>query len=106
MLAGILSPTAPEKPQNITGAFVNSTSISVSWAPPPDDGHNGIIRRYIIRYSQVDRSGSATVSTTDLSVVIGGLDEYTLYEVNVSAVTVEEGQSNTVLVRTDSDGEL
>ena len=33
-----------------------------------------------------------------------GLDEYTLYEVQVSAVTVAEGPPASVQVRTDSDG--
>ena len=45
-----------------------------------------------------------TDSTTGLSIDITGLDEYTLYEVNVSAVTIGEGPSDSVQVRTDSDG--
>lgn len=39
-----------------------------------------------------------------LSVTVTGLDEYTLYEVQVSAVTVAEGPPASVQVRTDSDG--
>ena len=44
------------------------------------------------------------MNTSGLSVVITGLDEFTLYEVRVSAVTVEEGPQAVVPVRTDSDG--
>ena len=96
-----------EPPQNISGTFINSTSIIVTWAPPPISSHNGMIRHYILRYSLVtDLSDVQSVNTSGLSVVIGGLERYTEYEVSVSAVTVEEGVSNSVIVRTDSDGKL
>ena len=100
--------TAPvSPPQMLTGDFINSTSIQVTWAPPPEDDVNGIIREYIVRYSLVDGpSAETSLSTNETSVVIAELDEYTLYEVSVSAVTVAEGPADSVQVRTDSDGEL
>ena len=100
------TPVAPsEPPQNINGTFINSTSIQVSWTPPPISSHNGIIRHYIIRYSEVnDDSSVQTMNTSDRSIEIGGLGKFTEYEVNVSAVTVREGPFNSIVVRTDSDG--
>lgn len=94
-----------EPPQNVSGTFINSTSIIVTWAPPPVSSHNGIIRHYIIRYSLVtDSSDVQSVNTSELSIMIGDLERYTEYMVSVSAVTVEEGVSSLVIVRTDSDG--
>ena len=92
----------------INGTFVNSTSIQVTWAPPPDDNVNGIVREYIVRYSRVDDppAGVTSLSTNETNAVIVGLDKYTLYEVSVSAMTVAEGPAGSVQVRTDSDGEL
>ena len=94
-----------EPPQNISGTFINSTSIRVSWTPPPISSHNGMIRHYIIRYSEAnDDSSIQTMNTSDLSIEIGGLGKFTEYEVSVSAVTVREGPFNSIVVRTDSDG--
>ena len=45
------------------------------------------------------------MNTSDLSVIIGGLEIYTEYNVTVSAVTILEGPSASMIVRTDSDGE-
>lgn len=42
--------------------------------------------------------------TSDLEIVIAGLNKYTLYQVVVSAVTIAEGPAASVSVRTDSDG--
>ena len=94
--------TAPDEPPQITdGSFVNSTSIQVSWEPLLEENLNGMLRNYIIR---INDSVSQNMTTNDLSITIAGLDKYTLYEVQVSAVTVAEGPSASVLVRTDSDG--
>ena len=60
-----------------------------------------MIRSYIIRVNDLDIQ---ILITGVLSVTVTGLDEYTLYEVQVSAVTVAEGPPASVQVRTDSDG--
>lgn len=46
-LPSLLAPSAP--PQQVTVLTVgnqNSTSISISWDPPPPDHQNGIIQEY------------------------------------------------------------
>ena len=97
-----------EPPQNVVGSFINSTSLLVNWTTPTETSHNGIIRNYIIRYSRSEMVDSdvLTVNSIGLSVVIVDLDEYTLYNVSVSAVTVADGPPASIQVRTDSDGEL
>ena len=40
----IIAPSAP--PRNVDVQVINSTSIEVSWSPPPDNDQNGIIIGY------------------------------------------------------------
>ncbi|XP_054610309.1 roundabout homolog 2-like isoform X2 [Dunckerocampus dactyliophorus] len=84
------APSAP--PQQVAVLPVgtsNSTSISVSWDPPPADQQNGIIQEYKIwclanetRF-HVNKSVDATIR----SVVVGGLQAGTQYRVEVAAGT-------------------
>ncbi|XP_058483526.1 roundabout homolog 2-like isoform X3 [Solea solea] len=84
------APSAP--PQQVTVLTVgshNSTSISVSWDPPPSDQQNGIIQEYKIwclanetRF-HVNKSVDATIR----SVVVGGLQSGVQYRVEVAAGT-------------------
>nr|XP_020454428.1 roundabout homolog 2-like isoform X2 [Monopterus albus] len=84
------APSAP--PQQVTVLTVgshNSTSISVSWDPPPSDQQNGIIQEYKIwclanetRF-HVNKSVDATIR----SVVVGGLQTGVQYHVEVAAGT-------------------
>ncbi|XP_072769921.1 roundabout homolog 2-like isoform X3 [Nerophis lumbriciformis] len=84
------APSAP--PQQVAVLTVgtnNSSSISVSWDPPPTDQQNGIIQEYKIwclanetRF-HVNKSVDATIR----SVVLGGLQAGVQYRVEVAAGT-------------------
>ncbi|XP_069745205.1 roundabout homolog 2 isoform X27 [Narcine bancroftii] len=84
------APGAP--PQSVTVLTVgnhNSTSISVSWDPPPTEQQNGIIQEYKIwclgnatRF-HINRTVDAAIR----SVVIGGLLPGVQYRVQVAAST-------------------
>uniref|UniRef100_A0A3Q3IRI8 Roundabout, axon guidance receptor, homolog 3 (Drosophila) n=1 Tax=Monopterus albus TaxID=43700 RepID=A0A3Q3IRI8_MONAL len=87
-------PSAP--PRAVTVATVklsNSSSISVSWEPPPSEMQNGIIQEY--RVWCVGSSGdnqtryyiNKTVDGNTLSTVLKGLMPSVLYKVEVAAVT-------------------
>ncbi|KAM4726792.1 LOW QUALITY PROTEIN: roundabout homolog 2-like [Anableps anableps] len=84
------APSAP--PQQVAVLTVgnhNSTSISVSWDPPPSDQQNGIIQEYKIwclandTRLHVNKSVDATIR----SVVVGGLQTGVQYRVEVAAGT-------------------
>ncbi|XP_075811157.1 roundabout homolog 2 isoform X9 [Microtus pennsylvanicus] len=84
------APSAP--PQSVTVLTVgshNSTSISVSWDPPPPDHQNGIIQEYKIWClgNETRFHINKTVDAAIRSVVIGGLFPGIQYRVEVAAST-------------------
>ncbi|XP_043556139.1 roundabout homolog 2 [Chiloscyllium plagiosum] len=84
------APSAP--PQSVTVMMVgnhNSTSISVSWDPPPMEQQNGIIQEYKIWcLGNASRFHiNKTVDAAIRSVVIGGLLPGVQYRVQVAAST-------------------
>ncbi|XP_051782272.1 roundabout homolog 2 isoform X5 [Erpetoichthys calabaricus] len=84
------APSAP--PQSVTVLMVgnhNSTSISVSWDPPPPEHQNGIIQEYKIWcFGNESRFHiNKTVDAAIRSVVIGGLYPGIQYRVEVAAST-------------------
>ncbi|XP_072342822.1 roundabout homolog 3 isoform X4 [Scyliorhinus torazame] len=101
-------------PQAVTVATIglsNSTSISVSWEPPPAEEQNGIIQEYRIwclgndtRF-HVNKSIDGTVHST----VVRGLIAGVLYRVEVAAATSAgvgvRSQPATVLINPTTDQE-
>ncbi|XP_062833215.1 roundabout homolog 2 isoform X12 [Anolis carolinensis] len=84
------APSAP--PQSVTVLTVgnhNSTSISISWDPPPPDHQNGIIQEYRIWClgNETKFHINKTVDAAIRSVVIGGLFPGIQYRVEVAAST-------------------
>ncbi|XP_066478489.1 roundabout homolog 2 isoform X3 [Tiliqua scincoides] len=84
------APSAP--PQSVTVLTVgnhNSTSISISWDPPPPDHQNGIIQEYKIWClgNETKFHVNKTVDAAIRSVVIGGLYPGIQYRVEVAAST-------------------
>ncbi|XP_060912012.1 roundabout homolog 3 isoform X3 [Labrus mixtus] len=88
-------PSAP--PRGVTVATVklsNSSSISVSWEPPPSEMQNGIILEYRVWCvgsgggdNQTRNFINKTVDGITLSAVLKGLMPGVLYQVEVAAVT-------------------
>ncbi|KAM4589567.1 roundabout homolog 2 isoform 3-T3 [Fundulus diaphanus] len=84
------APSAP--PQQVTVLTVgnqNSTSISISWDPPPPDHQNGIIQEYKIWClgNETRFHVNKTVDAAIRSVVVGGLQVGVVYHVEVAAGT-------------------
>uniref|UniRef100_A0A672FA99 Roundabout, axon guidance receptor, homolog 2 (Drosophila) n=1 Tax=Salarias fasciatus TaxID=181472 RepID=A0A672FA99_SALFA len=84
------APSAP--PQQVTVLTVgnqNSTSISISWDPPPPDHQNGIIQEYKIWClgNETRFHVNKTVDAAIRSVVVGGLQVGVVYHVEVAAST-------------------
>lgn len=103
------APSAP--PQKVTCVSVGSTTVRVSWVPPPADSRNGVITQYSVAYEAVDgedreRHVVDGIGREHSSWDLVGLEKWTEYRVWVRAHTdVGPGpESSPVLVRTDEDG--
>ena len=103
----LTGPSAP--PVNPSGSSFTSTSITLSWSPPPVEHQNGIIRSYIINLIELETSAIysymsfATESTIQLTV--NSLHPYYTYQFTITAVTIGSGPpTDTFTVQTLEDG--
>ena len=94
-------PTAPPIMQSIQA--VSSTSINVTWAPPPVDKRNGVILSYTLYFQRAAVLG--TIANAVSPFLLTGLARFANYSISVSARTsVGEGpRSNATVVRTLED---
>ena len=84
-----VGPSAP--PQDVTTMVISSTSISVSWNPPPLSDQNGDIIGYQLMITNVNRSSSLVdgVNVTNMtSYVAINLQEFEVYSFEIAATTV------------------
>ena len=79
-------PSSP--PQNVTVTSVNPASLNVSWQPPLEINHNGMITGYTIQYTRTDMNNmmSVNVNSGTTQHTISGLVASTEYSVIVAAV--------------------
>lgn len=101
-------PSAP--PQDISCTSPSSTSILVSWQPPPVEKQNGIITQYSIKYTAVDGEDDKAheilgIPADTTKYLLEQLEKWTEYRITVTAHTdVGPGpESLSVLIRTDED---
>jgi hypothetical protein len=88
-------PSGP--PTNVTATSLSSTSIKLTWMPPPLHNQNGIIREYIIHYYVSETRESVVKQSPDnyTSTIITDLQPYYTYSFKVAAVTVGAGPLST-----------
>ena len=77
---------APNPPLNVNARTINSTAVWVIWNPP--DITNGIIRYYTVVYRLNDSSETMELNSTDVTVVVTGLNPFNDYVFYVLAFTV------------------
>ena len=84
---------------------MSSTTIMVTWQSPMIP--NGILRFYRVEFTRITDNVVDDITTTNTSVIIGMLEKFTTYQIQVFATTVAEGDgSNIVMVTTDEDSKL
>ena len=81
-------PSSP--PQNVMVSSIDPASLMVSWQPPLEIDHNGMITVYVINYTRVGLNGTMSVNVTSgtTQYTISGLVASTQYSVIVAAVNV------------------
>lgn len=104
-----LAPSAP--PQEVACVSISSTTIRVSWVPPPAQSRNGVITQYSVAYQAVEGEDTTKhvvegIGHEHSSWEISNLEKWREYKVWVRAHTdVGPGpESIPVSVRTDEDG--
>ena len=68
-------------------ASVNPSSLRVSWQPPPEIDHNGVITGYVIEYTRSGGSSHMRTVTSGTKRTISGLFPFVEYSVTVAAAT-------------------
>ncbi|KAM4628583.1 receptor-type tyrosine-protein phosphatase S isoform 1-T2 [Polymixia lowei] len=106
-------PSAP--PQDIKCSSSSSTTLLVSWRPPPVESQNGALAGYSVRYhvtasqSEAGAGGEPTeepvVPASEEQVLLQRLEKWTQYRITVAALTeIGPGpESEPLLCRTDED---
>uniref|UniRef100_A0A672MWP7 Receptor-type tyrosine-protein phosphatase S n=1 Tax=Sinocyclocheilus grahami TaxID=75366 RepID=A0A672MWP7_SINGR len=102
-------PSAP--PQEVKCTSPSSTSILVSWKPPPVELQNGIMTRYTVQYAATEGDDTSLHQVLDIPpekyhYLLENLEKWTEYRVTVSAHTEagEGPESLPQLIRTEEDG--
>ena len=77
---------APNPPLNVNASTINSTAVLISWNPP--EIANGRIRYYTVVYRLNDSLETMELISTDVTVVVTGLNPFNYYVFYVVAFTV------------------
>ncbi|XP_017262335.1 protein sidekick-1 isoform X1 [Kryptolebias marmoratus] len=94
---------------NVTAEAVSSSRIMLTWSTLPRAQRNGVILGYKVLYSQKDSESPPKVKVAEgegnLSLLLNGLQKYTMYVLQVLAYTqLGDGPpSNPILLRTKED---
>ena len=100
----VISPSIIPVPGDLVLEVLSSTSIRVTWTPPPNAERLALT--YHVGYSSEFTAESST-PTTNLSLVLTGLHPFDVYTVTVEAEnTGGRGGPTTKEARTFSDGML
>ncbi|XP_059143240.1 cell adhesion molecule DSCAM-like [Physella acuta] len=98
-----------QPPEGVQATPLSSESIKVAWSPPPLFTLHGILQGYKILYKPVrldeDESDANFQTSSQLEIVLFGLEKFTNYSIQVLAYTRKgEGvRSTPVYVRTRED---
>ena len=100
------APSGP--PQSIAVTFVSSTTVELSWQPPPLDQQNGLIQSYTVVVFEVDTNTTQQIHQDFVqnSIVLTGLHPYYTYMVSVAGYTVGLGPATSITTTTEQDGKL
>ena len=100
--------TAPSSPpSDVSYAQVTSTSFILSWTTPPPETHNGLIRHYIVRCTELENGAMFQQMTVNSSTerLVDSLHPHYSYYCAIAAVTIAEGPfSSNITVTTTQDG--
>ena len=90
-----------QSPANFVSSVLSSSSVSLSWNPPPVESQNGIIISYHLNITTL-ATGSVTLYTSyDTTIQVNGLVPYTTYTCLIAAETsIGRGPYTTIITFT------
>ena len=99
------APTAP--PESFSTVSTTSRNVTLSWEAPQESERNGMIVGYTVTCVNRDGSVISTVTTTNLSITVGGLRSYSFYMCSVTASTsAGDSPEATLNFTTATDGKM
>ena len=99
-----LSAAPASPPTNITGRATDSTTIVLSWSPPPPGDQNGIIRSYNISVIEQDAGREFNRTSVNTEESFHSLHPFYIYSITITATTVAPGPpSSPIMVQTEED---
>ena len=99
--------SAPSRaPRSVGHTVSNTTTLTLSWRPPAERFHNGVIRGYKVNVTEVLTGTVMHLDTSTTSILVPFLHPYYEYEYTVAAYTVTVGPySFTNRMQMPEDGE-
>ena len=98
-------PSAP--PRNLSVISMNSTTLTLSWDPPPFHQINGYIRHYIVVVTEHETTSEFQEQPTNTQVTIQSLHPYYTYACRVAAVTTGPGPyTGNLTIQLPEDGKI
>ena len=98
----ILGPSG--SPQNLQFHIIDSSSVMLSWNPPPVYQQNGIITNYTVTLINYNTGHTFSINTTQLHIQFNSLHAFYNYKCTVAAVTVAIGPQISVVFQTPENG--
>lgn len=85
---------------------LTSTSFILYWSAPPPEDHNGLIRNYIVRCTELETGAMfQRLAVNATEILMDSLHPFYSYSCAIAAVTVLEGPySSSITVATEQDG--
>ena len=103
----LLPNLAPDSaPQNLVANQITSTSVQLSWEPPPQAEQNGLIQSYNITAFELDSNSTKTVyqDYRNTTISLTDLHPYYYYIISVAAYTTGLGPFVSITIQTKGDG--
>lgn len=100
-----ISSVPSSSPRIIGGEALSSSSLLLTWQPPPASQINGILIGYIVNMTETVSGNQFQISTNNTEYTFGGLHPFYRYTFIIAAVTVGQGPFGEIFsLTTPQDG--
>lgn len=85
----------------MSGYVIDSTSIFLSWEPPPQEHQNDAVTGYLVNITEVETGNTSQLYTSSTSITLSSLHPSYTYIWSIAAVTIGPGPfSQNIILRT------